>query len=234
MCLKTRVVTSVVGLGVLALVLCFFDTLVFNAALAAVALIALHEIYSAFSLKCPAVYAGLVPITLLIFLYGENAVHRHLFWAALYATVLFLAACTVLFFHALDYAKLAGTAVFFAVVLACFYSMLHLRACFPRPSDAVYFILLGLGFAWGGDTCAYFAGRAFGRHKLAPVVSPHKTVEGQQCYRRKILSSFGAGGRRGQHAGHFGRFVCLCGEAPVRHQRLWNHFPRARRHSGSF
>lgn len=176
--MKTRVVTSVVGLGVLALVLCFFDTLVFNAALAAVALIALHEIYSAFSLKCPAVYAGLVPITLLIFLYGENAVHRHLFWAALYATVLFLAACTVLFFHALDYAKLAGTAVFFAVVLACFYSMLHLRACFPRPSDAVYFILLGLGFAWGGDTCAYFAGRAFGRHKLAPVVSPHKTVEG--------------------------------------------------------
>ena len=61
--MKTRVVTSVVGLGVLALVLCFFDTLVFNAALAAVALIALHEIYSAFSLKCPAVYAGLVPIT---------------------------------------------------------------------------------------------------------------------------------------------------------------------------
>ena len=44
--------------------------------------------------------------------------------------------------------------------------------------DADYFILLILCFAWGGDTAAYFAGRAFGRHKLAPVVSPHKTVEG--------------------------------------------------------
>ena len=65
--LKTRVITSVVGLGVLALVLCFFDTLVFNVALAAVVLIALHEIYSAFALKCPAVYAGLVPITLFVF-----------------------------------------------------------------------------------------------------------------------------------------------------------------------
>ena len=35
-----------------------------------------------------------------------------------------------------------------------------------------------LCFAWGGDTCAYFAGRAFGKHKLCPVVSPKKTVEG--------------------------------------------------------
>ena len=44
--------------------------------------------------------------------------------------------------------------------------------------DAIFFILLILCFAWGGDTCAYFAGRAFGKHKLCPVVSPKKTVEG--------------------------------------------------------
>lgn len=31
---------------------------------------------------------------------------------------------------------------------------------------------------WVSDTCAYFAGRQWGRHKLIPKVSPGKTVEG--------------------------------------------------------
>ncbi|MBR5969895.1 MAG: phosphatidate cytidylyltransferase [Lachnospiraceae bacterium] len=32
--------------------------------------------------------------------------------------------------------------------------------------------------AWACDTCAYLAGRAFGKHKLCPALSPKKTVEG--------------------------------------------------------
>ena len=41
-----------------------------------------------------------------------------------------------------------------------------------------FIVLLPLLAAWGADTCALFAGMLFGKHKLAAVVSPKKTVEG--------------------------------------------------------
>ena len=40
------------------------------------------------------------------------------------------------------------------------------------------FVLMTLGIIWGSDTGAYFAGRAFGKHKLYPAVSPNKSIEG--------------------------------------------------------
>ena len=39
-------------------------------------------------------------------------------------------------------------------------------------------ILLPFVISWMCDTFAYFGGRALGRHKLAPVLSPKKTIEG--------------------------------------------------------
>ena len=39
-------------------------------------------------------------------------------------------------------------------------------------------VLLAMFIIFAGDTGAYFTGRLLGRHKLAPTVSPGKTVEG--------------------------------------------------------
>ena len=44
--------------------------------------------------------------------------------------------------------------------------------------DGQYLAWLILISSWGSDTCAYAVGSLFGKHKIAPVLSPKKSVEG--------------------------------------------------------
>jgi phosphatidate cytidylyltransferase len=53
----------------------------------------------------------------------------------------------------------------------------------PQPaafgaSAGQHLLMFGLMVSWIGDTGAYYVGKNFGRHKLAPTVSPGKTWEG--------------------------------------------------------
>jgi phosphatidate cytidylyltransferase len=50
-----------------------------------------------------------------------------------------------------------------------------LRAIEPRGE---WWLMLALALSWVGDTFAYYTGRAIGRHKLIPRISPAKTWEG--------------------------------------------------------
>jgi len=47
-----------------------------------------------------------------------------------------------------------------------------------RESQGPWMTLYSFALVWAADSGAYFAGHRFGRHKLAPAVSPGKTWEG--------------------------------------------------------
>ena len=43
---------------------------------------------------------------------------------------------------------------------------------------SVHWLFVALALNWVGDSAAYYVGRVFGKHRLAPVVSPKKSWEG--------------------------------------------------------
>ena len=67
-------------------------------------------------------------------------------------------------------------ALFAGLVFPMMLSTLLLLRLVPGLGKVLVFVPLCISF--GSDTFALFAGMAFGKHKLAPLVSPKKTVEG--------------------------------------------------------
>ncbi len=73
--------------------------------------------------------------------------------------------------------QLKKTGIIFVISLIfpiLYSSMVYVRA---QESGLLYLILIIIS-CFVTDTGAYFVGRALGKHKLAPVISPKKTVEG--------------------------------------------------------
>ena len=72
------------------------------------------------------------------------------------------------------------TAPFFGLVyVAVMLSFLYQTRMIPiegKNTPIVYFLIFIC--SWGCDTCAYAVGMLIGKHKMAPVLSPKKSVEG--------------------------------------------------------
>lgn len=69
-------------------------------------------------------------------------------------------------------------------VMVCFFGMFYVILMLSyiyqvrMMQDGAYIVWLIFLCSWGCDTCAYLVGVMFGKHKMAPVLSPKKSIEG--------------------------------------------------------
>ena len=169
--MKSRVLVSVIGVPVLLYVVLWAPEAVMIIGLALLCCIGAFEL-----MRCIGASAGYMIVTSLVsagVLWCAADAQWAVAWCVCgYVLLSFLWA--ILSHRSFRFEHLMGG--FFAVVALPYAFSAFLRmwaAGFHRG-----FLLLPFLFSFMSDTCAFFAGHAFGRHKLAPRVSPKKTVEG--------------------------------------------------------
>ncbi len=75
----------------------------------------------------------------------------------------------------LDFVKRATAAVFVIFYIPFLFGFVLLLAHSPKPIPKIFTLVVLVSF---NDTFAYFSGLLFGRHHMAPHISPKKTWEG--------------------------------------------------------
>ena len=175
--LKTRVTTAIALLGIFLPVLWFAPLMYLGDLIALVITLAAWEWWRllfpdnqrrAFS------YAGLCLLNLVAWLmYADIDAVKILLWLTL---GFWLLVVPFIMKQSLQLSlqswrwPLAATGLF--ILPACWFALMHLRAV----SMALFLSVLVL--VWAADIGAYFAGKAFGKHKLAKQLSPGKSIEG--------------------------------------------------------
>lgn len=64
------------------------------------------------------------------------------------------------------------------ILLAALYTFGPWHYAVELRKISVHLLFFALALNWAGDSVAYYIGRAWGRHRLAPIVSPKKSWEG--------------------------------------------------------
>ncbi len=169
---KTRLLSGIV-LVILALIMIISGGNVLLFSTLAISLIGMFELYRVFQMEK----------SILAFIsYGIAVLYYcNLNWSwiadSMMITMLFL--ILLMFAYVFSYPKYEARqliAAFFglfyvAVMLSYVYQIRMLE-------NGVYLAFLIFICSWGCDTCAYCVGKLIGKHKMAPVLSPKKSIEG--------------------------------------------------------
>ncbi len=175
--LKTRVITAVVLVAVFLIALYFLTARGWLFVCAAILAVAAWEWAGLTRLSAAqrAGYSAAMVVTALLFAWNWIPTPTFHDVAPFYllATAFWIFGMPLWLKRGLPVKKFMIVLIVGWVVLpACFFAMVHLRGISPNT------LLRFMAIVWLADSAAYFAGRSFGRHKLAPSISPGKTWEG--------------------------------------------------------
>ncbi|MCL2353100.1 MAG: phosphatidate cytidylyltransferase [Defluviitaleaceae bacterium] len=162
-----RIITSVIGLPILAAFL-FFGGWALAVPVLLIALLGQVELYRCFGKLKAVHFAALAASTIFIF-------SLLFFWDFLYIYLqnyVFIIIGAFLLVISVG-SKMHNAAFSFLYITLPLSAILVMREGFGL--HYVWLIFIG---AWGSDTGAYFVGKFLGKRKLAPTLSPNKTVEG--------------------------------------------------------
>ncbi len=175
---KSRLISSVI-LVILALVTLLKGGILLALTLWAISLIAFHELCQACRVGKTGEDRNYLEITGFVFItlyYAVMASVPNL----LYLTLIILTALMAfLFLYVFCFPKIHATQVmivFFSLVYApVMFSFVYLTR---NLEYGIYFVWVIFISSWISDTFAYIVGMLLGKHPLAPVLSPKKSVEG--------------------------------------------------------
>lgn len=169
---KTRLLSGI-GLVAAALVLIIAGGEVLLAATCIISLIGMYELYRVYQIEKTAA-AGVGYLASVLYysdLYASWIPDKMMLVLGLTAVLLSVYVLAYPKYHASQV-----TAVFFGV----FYVAVMLSGIYQlrEIEHGQYLVWLIFLCSWGCDTCAYCVGVLFGKHKMSPVLSPKKSVEG--------------------------------------------------------
>lgn len=183
--MKTRIITGVVGAAAVIAWLFAMYTPVFSAVLALVAAVGVFELTKAFEVKNPVFRIMCIVIAAAIpFLFEYKSKFSLPMFPVITAIIIVSLIIMVLDFKNLKFEQVVCSLFSaFAVpsALSCIVLFRDTYVSFPdlfKKTDGVFLIIYAFFSCWLSDTFALFVGMKFGKHKLSPVISPKKTVEG--------------------------------------------------------
>lgn len=150
---------------------------VFNGLIALIATVGLYEILKVSGLNTNKIITWCaLPFTALFIFCSDPILPNVRFWLTVATFCLIVAAFA---YYLRGYKTLSPSKLSFALAMTLLIAYFFSAMVLVRKGEhglwnmGLIFIL-----AWIPDTGAWFCGSAFGKHKLAPVISPKKTVEG--------------------------------------------------------